>query len=372
MLAIDASTCVHVRRPDASEGEARVLRVGMMVMGDANGRRLPFPDDWADAATHGAAVTRFQVGGRSTPGIYVVPRVSLRPSRHTHRLSSRIAGARVARALEWQRLDVLHGHFYTAAEPLLTASKRLGVPLVVTEHSSRLTGSSARHKPLTSAGLRLAKTIYANATVIAVSQYLADCIAERTGIMPIVIGNPVDVDLFRPRTRSNDIVNIVFVGRIEADKDPDLLVRGFDLASSRDERLRLTIIGDGPGLTRLRAAADERVTFTGRIPRESVARHVGGSHVMVSTSTVETFAVAAAEGAAAGLPVVCPKQQPFDEVITNGNIAFEPGSAESLSVAINKAANGRFDRESIRQSIVERFSPRNIGAQLQQIYEKIA
>lgn len=346
----------------------------------------PFGGDWASAAatnprTH---VTRLRAGPHARPGEVAVGRgIRLRPLDSFYRVNDIIGAAQIASAVRAigshtrEDVDVLHGHFAAASRAVSLAALRLDVALVITEHSSAMTREAMPQKQISEIGLARAQKVYERAdAVIAVSEYLARSIGESTGIKAEVIPNPVDVDLFRPGLPTDGTLHIVFVGRLEADKRPDFALQGFSLAL-REREMRLTMIGDGPEREHIAGLVgdlglDREVTLTGKLSRAEVARVVGSAHVGLSTSSVETFGVVGAEFGAAGLPVVAPKREPFDEVLPEqGRVLFDPGSVSALSAALLEAGERRWDPQAIRTSVVDRFAPEAVGRRLEALYTRV-
>ncbi len=217
---------------------------------------VSFVRDWARAASHVADVVsvttvRTDWLRRHTTtvdeGQLRIPR--LRPTRMmypvadaaaVHRLKARLG------VLEQQHgpFDVVHTHFYSSASFMPALKRESGLPYVITEHSTRLTGRSARHKPLSKAGSRIARSVYSEAhRVIVPSEYLAKCIERLDLCAPskiVVLGNPIDVENFRPGCdASGGALRIVAVGRLEEDKDPFLLLHAFSIALTKEHRLTL-------------------------------------------------------------------------------------------------------------------------------------
>ncbi|MEX0834337.1 MAG: glycosyltransferase, partial [Actinomycetota bacterium] len=176
-----------------------------------------FSHDWARAARTVAdvvtvAVVRDPVSARDPweerhgqPAVdHWVRAVRRRPGRLFFKLNAEATARRVETTLRdieretGRRTDVLHGHFYAGSAFLPAVRRRTGIPYVVTEHSTRLTGESAPHKPLTRAGLRIASEVFGAAgRVIAVSEYLRSCIGKLGLAGEVeVIGNPIDIRMF--------------------------------------------------------------------------------------------------------------------------------------------------------------------------------
>lgn len=345
---------------------------------------LPFPRDWARAAEYHVRVSYLGATTSTTTDRWGGNRPhQLRPSRLFYPLNDRLAARRLLQqhaqiVSDHGPIDLVHGHFFSAARPLPLVARALRIPLIVTEHATAMTGHAAPHKQINEPAVGRARRLYDQAdVVVAVSHYMAERIRAQTGASPTVIGNPVDTELFALGAPPTDgPFRFVFVGRLEADKRPELLVHA--VAKARQEiPLHVTIVGDGPDRSRVQSLVDDlglegAVLITGRMTREGVADVVRAAHVGVSTSLVETFGVAVAEFAASGLPVVAPHQPPFDEVLPeSGRLLLAAPSVDALADALTRAATTSWDRRSIRQHIVDRYSYRCVGSQLSDLYRKV-
>lgn len=358
--------------------------------------RVPFGADWARAASRVAAVETFRFSSgpvnapaesprAASPGDAGVPhRIPARKLRG-ERFLARVADRRRARAFvalvrdieaRSGKVDLVHAHFYSGARALPAACAELGIPYVVTEHSTRLTGRSADHKPFTRANRRAAVRVYAAAArVLAVSAYLRDCMIESGVAASVeVVHNPVEL----PRTEAvpePDVEQVVSVGRLEADKDPLLLLDAFALVAADRPATRLVLLGDGPlrGEVAKRAAQPDllgRVQIRGRVPRTEVAAELARSQCFAMASTVETFCMAAAEAVLAGVPVVMPRQGPIGEVVGGYGVLVEGRGPEAFAAAIRhclEAGPGAWP-DDIRRDAIERFSPATIAEQLKSVY----
>ncbi len=366
------------------------MRVVMFLTGGA-----PFGRAWAEAARTAVEVVTVDVlpRGSQQAGVHdpqvVVPRFRLRPKRLTAAATDRVMARRVERALraiqdEHGPVDVLHSHFYPAARYLAVPSRRLGIPYVHTEHSTSLTPRAAGHKQLSPAGQRVASRALGGASaVIAVSDYLRDCLLQ-LGLAsdPVVIGNPVAVDRFRPvADRRDGTGRLVSVGRLEEDKRPLLLLEAVARARARAPHLRLEMVGDGPLRDAVlpyarRLGIAEAVTLTGQLSPEQVARRVATADAFVTATQVETFGVAIAEAIAAGTPVVAFAVTAVPELVdaTTGVLVAEEGGADAMADAVLDVVTGRrtFDPAVMAQGLRRRFAPEAIGGRLAQLYEQVA
>lgn len=148
-------------------------------------------------------------------------------------------------------------------------------------------------------------------------------VADRAAFLP----TSVDQDLFRPfgpddrhRARgalleslglppSSDDRLVLFVGRLEQQKDPVLLVEAFAAAQGAAGNLRLVVVGDGGlrGDAERRAAecgVAGRVHWLGYRGRAEMPGLMNGADVLLLPSRFEGMPITVLEALASGLPVV--------------------------------------------------------------------
>lgn len=142
---------------------------------------------------------------------------------------------------------------------------------------------------------------------IAVHRVLSRSLPLNTRIIP----PPFDASVFSGAFRPDRARDLVFVGRLVADKGCDVLLQALRLL--RDEyRLtpNLTVIGGGPEEESLRGLAGElglveQVTFTGPLPSERIREELLNHRLMVVPSRwKEPFGIVALEAIASGLFVI--------------------------------------------------------------------
>lgn len=261
------------------------------------------------------------------------------------------------------RPDLVHGHFYDAAGATLLIARRLGVPFVLTEHSTLA-------RPLT----RLERCAFREAgRVMPVSRmlqaYLESCGLEaRYEVVP----NVVDLDHFahRPRGDSGKVRRLVAVTRMTPIKGvPDLLEA---LRLVKSEGWHCDLIGGGERLEEYRALGDDRVTFHGELHRPEVAARLRQADLFVLASRLETFSVATVEAMACGVPVVATACGGPEELVgpESGEIV-PPGDPTALARAIDRALSRSFDSGAISRSVAGRFGAEAVGARLREVYESV-
>jgi L-malate glycosyltransferase len=254
-------------------------------------------------------------------------------------------------------------------------SDRLGIPFVITEHSSAFARGTLRswEVPIAAATLREASA------VLAVSDSLANRLREfAPGLAVDVVPNVVDTDFFSPLPRDRPASPYVFlcVGGLVPIKRFDIAIRAFASAFADNPGIVLRIGGSGPEALRLQLLAEQlgiahRVQLLGGLSRAQVRDEMQKADAFVLSSSVETFGVVVVEAQSIGLPVIVTEcGGPDDFVSESTGIRVPADNVDRLSRAmrelhdrrrewagraasIRRATQGRFDRGVVAQRILD-------------------
>ena len=97
---------------------------------------------------------------------------------------------------------------------------------------------------------------------------------------------------------------LVYVGRLDGEKKPDLVVDAFRRLP-RGLGAKLVLIGEGPLKAEIAELGDDRIIMPGYIKdRAELARWLASADIYVSGMADETFGISIIEAQASGLPVV--------------------------------------------------------------------
>ena len=97
---------------------------------------------------------------------------------------------------------------------------------------------------------------------------------------------------------------LIYVGRLDVEKRPDVVVDAFRRLP-RELGARLALIGEGPLREDIAKLGDDRIVMPGYMrSRAELAKWLGSADAYVSAMANETFGVSIVEAQAAGLPVV--------------------------------------------------------------------
>lgn len=137
---------------------------------------------------------------------------------------------------------------------------------------------------------------------------------------------------------------LVFVGRLDTQKDPLLLLKAFGSAASGTSDLHLVVVGDGSMRRIVESAIAEgglggKVTLLGARSASDIARLLQGSDLFVLSSAYEGMPIAVLEALATGVPVVSTDVGEIRRVVQDGRNGYlsRARTPEALATAIHQA-----------------------------------
>jgi glycosyltransferase involved in cell wall biosynthesis len=253
-------------------------------------------------------------------------------------------------------------------------------PLAVTVHDlipwawggSRMRGERLRFW----IGKRLLKRADA---VIAVSKATAADVSRIAGVDPRrirVVPEAAD-DAFQPRQGARERVAerwgleagyLLFVGALDARKDPRSLLRAWAAAKEVRPELELVVAGD-PG--RQAPATMPGARRLGRVGDEELADLYAAAGCFVFPSRYEGFGLPCLEAMACGCPVTAFRNSSLPEVVGEAGLLVDDGDADALGRA---AASMSAEPERWRRAGLERakaFSWRKTARETIAAYESV-
>jgi len=247
-------------------------------------------------------------------------------------VTSGVLRAEAARPEGW--FDLIHSHYWLSGQVGWLASERWGVPLVHSMH----TMAKVKNADLAAGDLPEppGRLIGEEQVVSAATRLIANTNDEARQLIRLYGADParvdvvhpgVDLELFTPgdqrlsRARLGvqaDAKVLLFVGRIQPLKAPDVLIRAAASMLEQDPSLRerlLVVIAGGPsgtGLDRPTALLDlahelkitDCVRFEPPTDRDTLADWYRAADITVVPSYSESFGLVAIESQACGTPVV--------------------------------------------------------------------
>lgn len=306
---------------------------------------------------------------------------------------------RVARLVRDLQLDVLETHEY-GGEAAFIRFFDSTVPMVVRLHCSskivRLYPPGEAARPLGLAG-RLRSWLERRSIMSADAvTSISSALLRRTNQVldtnlndAAVVPNPVDDAFFEVSGKDGSEPTIVFIGRLEWIKGPDVLAVAAGKLAVRHPSARFVLVGsdtkDAPGATPmldyvqslLTPDVRERFTFTGAASRQQVLEIVRGATICVIPSRWEGFSLPAAEAAAVGKPIVISSATGIAEWLHDGESALivPPADADALAAAIDRLltdADLRVRLGASARIVAERYFRADVVAgSILQVYRRV-
>jgi len=239
--------------------------------------------------------------------------------------------------------DVIHSHYWLSGHVGRGARSRWGVPLV---HSAHTLGKVKNAHRGPGEALEPAVRILGEQRIVAEADRLiaateqeADELSELYDADPAavsVVPPGVDLEGFTPGDRDaaraalgwpTDHVVLVYVGRIQPHKGPDLLIKAAALLPELAGRLTVAIVGGASGhgyapgaLPALagQVGLTDTVRFVPPLSRAALRTVYRAADLLVMPSRSESFGLAALEAQACGTPVVATPVGGLPQAVDHG------------------------------------------------------
>lgn len=226
--------------------------------------------------------------------------------------------------------DVVHSHYWLSGQVGAIAADRWEVPLVHTAHTlARVKNASLAPGDLAEPNVRVIgeEQVVADADALVASTPVeAEELVELYGADPDrvhVVEPGVDLDRFVPGDRTEarralglplDRQIVLFAGRVQALKAPDVLVSALGVLKATGRPVPLLVVLGGPSgrtsavrellaLASMTGVADDVIVHP-PADRDALARWYHAADVVAMPSRSESFGLVAAEAQASGIPVV--------------------------------------------------------------------
>lgn len=166
--------------------------------------------------------------------------------------------------------------------------------------------------------------------------------------------------------------NILYVGRFEWEKDPEILIRAFKSINSDYPDWTLEMAGDGPLFNKMKLLADEleltnNIIFHGKVNK--VEKLYAKASIFVLPSVIEGFPNAVIEAMSFSLPCICFSDIPFEDIIKpniNGIVLFKRDS-QTLGQALKNLIENEPERDrisTIAKNIDLQCAPQKISKEI--------
>ncbi len=290
-----------------------------------------------------------------------------------------VAAEKIAAIVRENKIEIIHAHAARDYPLAAMASKRSGVPFVLTRHV--LFPMRRLHRLL----LRNA------ARVIAVSDAVAGVLRKQHIFAPekiVTIHNGVDTDRFSRQTdRGGDTrrVRVGTIGHVAPIKGHDIFLRAAAEISRTPCEMEFVIVGEDKSARREREAGlrdliknlnlSKHVRLLGW--QDDVAGVLADIDIFVSAARSEPFGLVILEAMAAGVPVVATRSEGAAEIIEDGltGLLVPVDDANELADAILKLVDdpslGKRLSDNARKKVEQSFSLNAMTDATLDVYQKV-
>ncbi|MES0833745.1 D-inositol-3-phosphate glycosyltransferase [Nocardiopsis tropica] len=244
--------------------------------------------------------------------------------------------------------DLVHGHYWLSGRAGVVAARRWGVPMVQSMHTmARVKNAALAEGDVPEPEMRVRgedQLVHQADRLIANTEDEARQLREHYGARDgqiSVIPPGVDLEVFSPGSRRDALTRIglpqdtellLFVGRVQRLKAPDVLIRAAADLLRRDPSLRsrlvVGVVGglSGGGMREPRMLTDlarslgvaDVVRIEPPQSRERLADHYRAAAVTVVPSYSESFGLVAVESQACGTPVLAARVGGLTTAVADG------------------------------------------------------
>ena len=300
--------------------------------------------------------------------------------------------------LRQEKYDIVHTHNAKAGVLGRVAAKLVGAPIVI--HTAHSISFAASASPVTNWAYRLADRTCARLTdkIITVSTlntktYLEAGVGQRQQYVTIYSGVETAKYLDRSaraacraelRIGSDDLL-VVWIGRLNRQKDPLTYVQAAKLLSDRFPRMHFVIVGDDPLGESLEPAVrkliadlqlEHRLRLLGY--RRDVDRILAAADLVMHTSLYEGLGRSIVETMLVGIPLVATAVDGVVEAVASGErggLLVPP----SNPVALAQAAAELMDNPHLASQVtaagrswaLERFEVRDMVEGIDRLYQQL-
>ena len=291
----------------------------------------------------------------------------------------------VAEVLRRERVDVLHVHSVgIAGLHGYLAAGLSRTPVVVTHHTTLSFAPPTGVTGLLTFALekRLARCMVSPYAAAATELETAGMPTARLRVVPFCI-DETRFELGAPPPPPNGEFRLVMVSRLVEGKGSGELLEAVAAIRGRVPALRVSLIGDGPELGRVKAQVErlrlaDIVEVAGRVPHTAVPSILERSHAIVLPSYMpgETFPLSLLEGMALGLPAIGTRWFGIPDIITDGEtgLVVPPRDAPALANAIERLVSDTGFYRAASAKAIERvrqhFTSRAVAERYSQLYEE--
>lgn len=194
------------------------------------------------------------------------------------------------------------------------------------------------------------------------------------------IYNGIEINKSINKLPSQDFPKLLFIGRLDEQKDPITLLKSLLIVKNKYPKIRLTIVGDGELKDTIKEFITEHQLESNVVLAgwsNDVKSFYETHDIFVSTSIYEAFGLTLVEAGLYELPVVSTTVEGIPEVVKDGETGLlsKPKDPESIANNIIKLIEDKNLRRSLgkasRERVINNFSIDRMNKEYLDIYNQL-
>lgn len=171
---------------------------------------------------------------------------------------------------------------------------------------------------------------------------------------------------------------VLFVGRLGAEKRPEVMLRSFVHVSRRMPEVHLVFAGDGYARRSLEGMASDlrigpRTHFLGNVPYEQMPGVYADANVYVSTSVSEVHPMVVIEALASGMPIIAAPDEALEGAVVHGVNGYFATDEEDFALKVERVLRSeelRCKMSEASRQFGRHFSVENQALQVVAVYQE--
>jgi len=288
--------------------------------------------------------------------------------------------------IDLEQVGLVHSHFlFSDGGVAYLLKKKYNIPYIVNVRASDIFTFFHKMIHLRKFGNKIMnqaeQVIYINHSYkeIFKKKYLLDnfhSVLEKTRIIPNAIEDKWFNKEPNERKVTNDLIKLIYVGRIIKRKKLDVVIKALQMLNSDKNGYNfcLEVVGDGNYLQKVKSIANEHVTFHGKITDYNKLLDIySQSHIFVMPSVKETFGLVYIEALSQGLPIIYCKNEGVDGFFENGSVGYSvfPNSVTEVAESIISILKDYENISTNSKKLAKTFNWNEITKRYIDIYKEI-
>ena len=275
--------------------------------------------------------------------------------------------------------DLIHVHVpVKGGYAALHLKRKLGIPFVVTEHSSAYFPDTENNFFHASRYFRfITQQSFEQAAVVSsVSNWLLKRLNELFAISQTkLVRNVVDTNLFYPVSKTATKKRFIHVSMMFPMKNVEGMIDALYLLEQQTQDWEMVFVGNASDDLKQKAKGlGDHVRWAGVLSYAAVAKEMQAADALIHFSTYENLPCVINEALCCGLPVISSRVGGIDEIVneTNGMLV-ESKDTRALANAMLTflRQTDRFSKTSISSNATAQFSYEAIGKEFISLYKEI-